>query len=224
MKKTFILIIVILLIALSAIIYFRDPLSAKIFSAYLGNRLNADITAGKVHLGLGPRLEIEDLRIVNSRGLDCSVKALTLNFDLQPMFSKNLKLRFDLKDVGFSYPASKIVKSITGALSIKSPQYLHFDYVKGEFYCAGEENIIKSLDANGKLLRLFADGSVRGLFIDYSFKLSLSDELTAGMPESTRKIFFKQDSQYSEIELYVTGSIDNPSVNFSTDLFKLTIR
>ncbi len=224
MRRICIFVTAFFIIALSVIIYFRDPLSAKIFSVYLGNRLNADITARKVHLGLGPRLEIEDLRIVNSKGLDCRIKASTLNFDLQPMFWKNLKLRFDLKDARFSYPVSKIVKSITGALSIKTPQHLHFDYVKGEFYCIGDENIIKSLDANGKLLRLFANGSVRGLSINYSFKFLLSDELTADIPESTRKIFFKQGSQYSEIELYVTGSIDNPSINFSTDLFKLTVR
>lgn len=223
-RKTLILIVVIILLLFLPLVYFRDPLSARIFSAYLGGQLNADITIKKVHLGLGPRLEIEGLRIISSKGLDCDIKASTLDFNLQSVFKKRLGIRFYLKDVGFFYSTSKVIKGMTDALSIEAPQHLHFDYVKGEFYRIGEENIIKSLDAKGELLRIFADGSMRGLLIDYSFKFLLSKELTDKVPESVKNIFFKQDNQYSEVELYVTGSVDNPSINLSTDLFKLTVR
>ena len=223
-KKVLIIIVVFIFLLLLSLVYFRDTLSQRLLVGYLSKRLDAEITTDKFHLGIGPRIDIEGLRIVNNKGFNCTVRETTLRVEVSSLLAMRIHLTFDLKDLKLSYPDSKIIKGIADILSIKPLDVLSFDSVGGKCYISREDITINSLVAQGKLLKVFADGSIRGKDIGYSFKLILSNELTSGIPDSVRKVFFKQSGQFSEIDLYISGSTDNPSISMNTDLFKLTVR
>ncbi len=224
MKRTPILIIIFFVITVSIIIYFRNELSQKLLEAYLSNRLNAKIATDNLRLGLGPRVDIEGLSIVNNKGLNCVIGKATLNIDASSFIAMRVHLTFDMRDVELSYPDSKILSGIADTLSIKPLEVLSFDSVKGKLYISREDITFNSLIADGRLLKAYADGSIRGKEIGCSFKLVLSNELTSGIPDSVRKVFFKSNGQFSEIDISISGSMDNPSISMNTDLFKLTVR
>ncbi len=223
-KRLSILIIVIVLLLIIPPIYFRDLLSERLLVSYLSNRLDAKVTTDSFHLGLGPRIDIEGLNIVNNKGLNCVVGEATLRIEASSLLAMRIHLTFDMKDLKFSYPDSKIINGIADTLSIKPLDVFSFDSVKGKLYISREDITINALYAQGRLLKVSADGSIRGKEIGYSFKLILSNELTSSIPDSVRKVFFKTSGQFSELDLYVSGSTDNPSISMNTDLFKLTVR
>ncbi len=224
MKKTYISIVVIIILLLSSLVYFRNLLSERLLVAYLSNKLDAKVTTENFNLGLGPRIDIEGLNIANNKGLNCAVGEVILHIEASSFLAMRIHLTFNMKDLKLSYPDSKIIDGIADTLSIKPLDVLSFDYVKGKLYISREDITINALHAEGKLLKVFADGSIRGKEIGYSFKLILSNELTSGIPDSVRKVFFKTNGQFSEVDLYVSGSTDNPSISINTDLFKLTVR
>ena len=100
---------------------------------------------------------------------------------------------------------------------------MEFYSARGEFSYQAGRLLLKSLYLDGELLRIDAYGMTDDTLIDFSIKLFLSKVLTSGIPESIRKVFFKQEGDWSNADLKITGSRDNPSINFSTDLFMLSV-
>jgi len=197
----------------------------KAASLYLSSQLKADVTVAGVRLGLGNKIELKDVGIRNSEGLNCKIKEALIAYGPLFIIKKGTKFDFSLKDVEFSYPSSKVINGIASTLSLEPMEIFKFKSVKGEFLKRGNETVVKSLDAEGVLLRLFADGTIiKDSKIDYSFKILLSQELVAGVPGAIREVLFKETDSWSEVELYITGDIQKPSVNLTTDLFKLTVR
>lgn len=192
---------------------------------YLGRQLNADVRIERLSWRFPGGVTARSISISNKRGLRCSIEEATIDYAIILIIKHGLSFDFRLKGVTLSYKSSNLINSIAEALSIKPLDVFRFDSVKGEFYQRREEVIIKSLVADGSLIKLFADGTiVRGSSVDYSFRMLLSERLIATMPDSVREVFFKREGEWSEIELYITGDIDRPSINFSTDLFKLIVR
>lgn len=226
MKRTKILfsITLILLILSLLLVCLRNVFGARIFSAYLGSCLKAQVTTEAFCISMGPRIDIRGLKIANDNGLNCRIEESDLDIRGAFILKGQLACDFILKDVQLSYPGSKIINGIAEALSIKPVDVLDFDRITGRLRLNEDEIVIKSLDAQGELLRVSADGTVRGKAVNCYFNMVLTSELVSGIPESVRKVFFKQDADSSEIELYITGSTDNPSINFTTDLFRLSVR
>jgi len=223
-KRLLILIIVIVLFLIVSLVSFRDTLSQKLLVAYLSNRLDAKVTVDNLHLRLGPRIDIKGFNIINNKGLNCTIGEAILNIEPLSFLAMRIHLTFDMKGLELSYPDSKIINGIADTLSIKPLDVLSFDSVKGKLYISRKDITVNALIAEGKLLKVFADGSMRGKEIGCNFKLILSNALTSGIPDSVRKVFFKTSGQFSELDLCVSGSTDNPSISMNTDLFKLTVR
>ncbi len=214
----------VLLISLSAIIYFRDAITAKLLLTYMSRQLDSEVSAGKLCLQPGARIEISRLRITNNKGFNCNIEDTTLDVNAAALLERELSLDFLLEAVFLSYPESKIINNIAEALSISPLEVFSFDYIKGEFFAKGGETVFKKVHAKGSLIEVFADGSMREKALNWDVRLILSGKMISTIPESVRKVFFRQEGDSSEVKLYVTGSPDNPSINLSTDLFKLTVR
>jgi len=192
---------------------------------YLSRQFNADVKIEQISLGFKEGIKAKGVSINSVRGLYCSIEEAVFDYDIVRIIKSGLNFNFSLKDVVFSYSESKLINGIVQALSIKSIDIFHFNSVKGEFYQRNEEIAVKSLEADGDLIKLFADGTIiKEARIDCSFKILLARELVTAIPDSVREVFFKQEGEWSEVELYITGDLDKPSINFSTDLFKLIVR
>ena len=118
-----------------------------------------------------------------------------------------------------------MINSVAKLFITEAVELLEFDTVDGAVYIKPREILIKDLNASGKDISLFINGTIRNnKYIDYIIKLILSENFTSKIPEEIRNIFFKKEREYSVVELYLTGDTKKPSVSFSTPLFKLQIR
>ncbi|NQT96080.1 MAG: hypothetical protein HQ572_06470 [Candidatus Omnitrophica bacterium] len=226
MKKYIYILIVFLVLAVALAIANSEFILKRVTYDYVGNLLHADISIDRAAINIRKStLKETGIRITADRGLDCNIETAFISYGNILELVKNRSFTFRLEDVRLSYPGSEILNSVANALSIELQDVLKFDYIAGEFMRGQDEIVIKSLEASGRLLRLFADATIEdGKNLNCSFKMLLSQEMISTIPDSIRKVFFKQDGDWSEVTLYLSGSIDKPSINFSTDLFKLTVR
>lgn len=229
MRKTLYIIPILLLFLVVLIIFSSQFFLPRLLSVYFGKQFKADVKIDEATLRLKVGIKTKDVSISNKRGLRCNIESAIIGTDPLPVllarYRGSVPIYFELKDVKFSYPDSAVVSSIAEALSLRQPDLFRFDTVSGKLYRRNRELILKALNATGEHIRLFIDGTVTDdSRINASFRILLSEELVAGIPEATRKVFFKQDGSWSKVELYLSGDIQRPSINFSTDLLKLIVR
>ena len=222
-KKKIIFIAAFLLLVLAAVFLFRDNIVRGILSEYLARQLGADVDIAKARIDSNYNISIQSLRIRNDDGLDFHADSGVLRFSPLYFLKQGVRLNFKLQGVRFSYIDSKIIHSAFEALSLARIDELEFYSARGEFSYQAGRLLLKSLYLDGGLLRIDAYGMTDDTLIDFSIKLFLSKVLTSGIPESIRKVFFKQEGDWSNADLKITGSRDNPSINFSTDLFMLSV-
>ena len=222
-KKKIIFIAAFLLLVLAAVFLFRDNIVRGILSEYLARQLGADVDIAKARIDSNYNISIESLRIRNDDGLDLHADSGILRFSPLYFLKQGVRLNFKLQGVRFSYIDSKIIHNVFEVLSLARIDELEFYSARGEFSYQAGRLLLKSLYLDGELLRIDAYGITDDTLIDFSIKLFLSKVLTSGMPESIRKVFFKQEGDWSNADLKITGSRDNPSINFSTDLFMLSV-
>jgi hypothetical protein len=183
------------------------------------------VTINQASGNLFDGVKAKDIEIRNRKGLRCSIKGAEINYKPLDVIREGINFRFRLKGVKLSYPESNVINGITHALSMKELDSLQLDSVEGRFYHRNRETILKALSAAGKDIRFFADGSiVKDSAINFDFRIVLSDELVANIPETIRKVFFKQDGSWSEVRISIGGTTERPTINFSTELFKLSIK
>jgi hypothetical protein len=196
----------------------------QILSFYFGNQLKATVKIAKASGNLLSRIKAKDISITNKKGLRCDIKDAEIDYQLLRMIREGINFGFRLKGIELSYPSSNVIGGITHTLSMKPLDSLQFNSAEGRFYYRNKETIIKSLSAAGEQIRFFADGSiVKDSAINYNFRILLSEEIVANIPETIRKVFFRQDGSWSEVKIYIGGTTERPTINFSTELFKLSI-
>ena len=223
MKKKIIFAAAFSLFAMVAVFSFRENILRSIISRYLAHQLKADVDIAKARIDFNYNITIESLRIRNNDGLDFDADTGVVRFYPLRFLKQELRLEFELKDIRFSYSDSKIINNVFEVLSLARIDKLEFSAAKGELLYRRGRLLLKSLYLDGELLRLNAYGITDGAMIDYSIKLFLSKALTSGLPESISKFFFRQEGDWSNVDLKIAGSIDKPSINFSTDLFTLSV-
>jgi len=226
MKKNIYIVIIFLVFIVGAAFVSREPILKAVTSGFLDEQLNAKTQIDNADINLIKSTITESgITISAERGLDCSIGEVNIHYGdiVKLLGGKRFVFRFE--DLEFSYPGSKVLNGIANALSLELEDMLQFDYVNGELIRGKNEVIIRSLEAQSKRLKLFVDATIAdNNKIDCSIRMLLSKEMIANIPESIRKVFFKQDGEYSEVTLYIAGSIDKPSINFSTDLFKFVVK
>jgi hypothetical protein len=223
MKRRIIFFIVFVLFIVSLLFFFRNHIAQGIVSAYLSGQLDADVHIERSHIGPYHTLAIESLSIRNKDEMYLNADSGVLRFYPFELLRKGLRLKFQLSDVFFSYPNSKIIDNVFNSLSLTAVDGLEFASAEGEFSYNKGIFMLKSLNLDGNMLKLNAYGMSGYSLIDYNIGLSISDLLTSEIPEQVRKVFFKADGDWSEVELQISGSKDNPSINFKTDLFTLSV-
>ncbi len=217
--------LIIILIVVVSLFTLRGPIAKFAVSTYIEKALDMDVVIEKIGVNYRGKITLKNVTLKNSKDLDCSIESAVVDYDIIFSISKGLKFDFNLYGVKLSDPDSKIIKALSKSLSLKPLDVLDFSMVSGKFIRTKEILEIRSLDAKGELLRIFADGTIVGdKTIDCNFKMLLSDELVSEIPESIRKVFFTSDGSWSEVELYLSGDLEHPSVNLTTDLFKLSVR
>lgn len=229
MRKTLYIILALLLLLVVLVIFSSRLFLPQLLSFYFSKQFKAEVKIDKARLSLKDGIVARGISISNKRGLRCSVESAVIGtVPLSTIVRTNkgtVPIIFKLKNIELSYPESAVVSSIAKALSLKQPELFRFDTVGGRFYFRGREFIFKALTASGEYIRLFINGTITdGSRIEAVFRILLSGKLVESIPEATRKVFFKQDGPWSKVELYLSGDIRRPSINFSTDLFKLIVR
>lgn len=229
MRKALYIVFIFLLFLVVFFVSTRRLFLPQILSAIFSKQFKAEVRIDETTFSFKDGVIAKGISVRNKRGLSCNIESAVLGTD--PLSSAAItnkgavSLNFMLKNVELSYPDSAIISSITKTLSINQPKLLKFDTAYGKLYRRGRELILKALNASGEHIRLFVDGTITDDFrINASFRILLSGELVASIPEATRKLFFKQDGSWSKVELYLSGDIRRPSINFFTDLFRLIVR
>jgi hypothetical protein len=224
MRKWIISTIALFFIILCIAFSFREHIVKNILSAYLARQLKSDVDIARVRIDSNYNINIKSLHISNNNGWDLRADSGILR--LYPLYflKQGLRVKFKLQDIRFLYSDIKIMHSVFEMLSLGDIDELKFLSADGEFSYGAGRSLLKSLYLDGELLRVRARGMVDDSFMDYDIKLSLSMALISKMPESVKKVFFKQEGGWFNAELKITGSTDNPSINFSTDLFTLSVR
>ena len=224
MKKKIIFIAAfLLLLALVTVFFFRESITRNVLSGYLSYQLKSDINIARARIDSNFNINIESLDIRNNNGFNLHADSGVLRFYFLRFLKQGVRIKFELQNIRFSYSDSKIINSVLEVLSLARIDGLEFSTAKGECSYRAGRLLLKSLHLDGKLLKLDAYGITDGALIDYSIKLFFSKMLTSGMPESIRKVFFKEEGDWSEADLKIAGSMDNPSINFRTDLFMLSV-
>jgi hypothetical protein len=223
MKKKVICAVIFLLLVLGAAFIWRDDILRGVFSGYLARRLDADVEIARVYLDDDYNMRVESLRVRNGSGFVFHAGSGLLRLRALHLLSRELQLEFSLKDIICSCPDSQIINSVLEVLSLTRTDELRFTDARGELLCNPGCLSLRALYIGGELLKIDAYGITDQAMIDYSIKLSLSKELTSRMPGPINKIFFKQEGGWSNVDLQITGSADNPSIDFKTDLFTLSV-
>jgi hypothetical protein len=224
MKKKFIFAAIFLAVIISLILLFRESLIRHGISVYLKNQLDADIEINKVIPASLKDIHMQSLSVKNINGLDFIAKSGSLSFDLFAFFREGIKVKFSLSDLQLYYNDSQVLTGILDALSLGHMDSISFESVSGEFSSNRGQFILRSLNASGPLLSLSAYGISNNAIADYSLTMLLSERLTAGIPESVRKVFFHKTGTSYQAKLHIAGNVDNPSISFATDLFTFTVR
>ena len=227
--RRFLIELLLILLIFTALIFGAPFYMPRVLQTALGSRLGADVRVEEARVVFKEGIVASNLSVTNKKGLRCSVEKAIINFGCPSLIAmikeRTLYLPFKLINVRFQSSGSTAVGAITEALGFNQLELVVFDKAAGKLYFKGKEVVLKEIEAKGEDIELFIDGTITNeSLINCSLKMLLSDELLAKMPEPTRKFFFKEDEPFSKVELYLSGEINRPSVNFSTPLFKLTIR
>lgn len=221
--KSLIIAIVVILFAFTAVL--KTPLVKYPVSLSFSRCLKSDISIKKCGFSFTKGIKASGIEIKNKKGLHCIIKDADIQFDFLYLAKKGLSFNYSLKSVRFSYPASELINGIARLFAIEPTRLLKFDTVDGIVYIKPDEMVIKDLNATGKDISLFANGTTtENKYINYALKLILSESLTSKIPENMRQFFFKKEQEHSIVELYLSGNVKKPSINFSTPLFKLRIK
>jgi hypothetical protein len=223
MKKWVISIIALIFIVSCAVFFFRGYIAKNIISAYLAHQLKTDVYIARARIDFKHNISIESLHIRNNDGLDLYAGSGVLRLYPSYLLRQGLGVKFELQDIRFLYSDMKVLRSVFEMLALGDVDELQFLSAKGEFSYGAGKSLLKSLYLDGELIRVKAHGMADDSFMDYDIRLFLSRALTSGIPESIKKVFFKQEGDWSSAELKISGSRDNPSINFSTDLFTLSV-
>lgn len=224
MNKKFIFTAIFLTATAFSILLFRESLIKHGITAYLQNQLNADIEIDKIILASLKDIRIQSLSVKNMNGLDFVAESGSLSLDLFAFLREGIKVRFSLNDLQLYYSDSLILTGILDALLLGHIDSVCLESVTGEFSRNRGQFALRSLNASGPLLSLSAYGISNNAIVDYSLTMMLSEQLTVGIPESVRKVFFHKDSTGYQVKLHIAGNADNPSIGFTTDLFTFTVR
>ena len=220
--KTLIIIITIVFIFILAL---KTPFVKYPATLLFSHALKSDVSMQKCSISLKGDIIASGVDIKNEKGLHCVIGEADIKTDFMRLLRKELYMECSLKKVELTYADSAIIDGIAKLLTIEAEKLLVFDTVDGIIYIKSNETTIKDLNASGKDVSLFANGTTTDdENINYTFKLTLSENITSGIPEAIRMIFFKEQDNYSIVELYLSGDIKKPSINFSTPLFKLRIK
>ena len=224
MKKWIISITALFLFLLGAGFFFRDNIIRSVLSGYLARQLESDVDIARARIDSKYNISIESLRIRKDEGWSLHAGSGTLR--LYPLYflKQGCRIKFELRDIIFLYSDIKMIHSILESLSLGGVDELKFISASGDLSYTSGRSLLKSLYLDGELIRINAHGGSDDSFIDYDIKLFLSQALISEIPESVKKVFFKQGGDWSEAELSVTGKKDNPAINFRTDLFTLSVR
>ncbi|MBN1405098.1 MAG: hypothetical protein JW946_01100 [Candidatus Omnitrophica bacterium] len=210
---------------LVCVIILKTPLAKYPVSFFLSKALGMDVTLKSCTLLLPGNLAIKGAQIKNRTGLRCAIKEGLIKYNVLGILKNNTALDISLKNVNFSNAESKVIKGIIELFYITPIGLFEFNTVEGIVYIKPKELIIKDLKAKGSDVTFFANGTTKNdNQISYTVKLILSDNITSKIPEEIRSIFFKREQQYSIVELYINGNLKKPSIQFSTPLFKLSIK
>ncbi len=221
--KSLIIAIVVILFAFTAVL--KTPLVKYPVSLCISRCLKSDISIKKCGFSFTKGIKASDVEIKSKKGLHCIIKDADVQFDFLYLAKKGLSFNYSLKSVRFSYPASEVINGIARLFAIEPTRLLKFDTVDGIVYIKPGEILIKDLNATGKDISLFVNGTTTmNKYINYALKLILSESLTSKIPENIRQFFFKKEQEHSVVELNLSGNVKKPSINFSTPLFKFRIK
>jgi len=221
--KPLVIALIVILFAFTAVL--KTPLVKYPVSLCISRCLKSDISIKKCCFSFTKGIKASGIEIKNKGGLHCIIKDADIEFDFLYLAKKGLSFNYSLKSVRFSYPASEVINGIARLFAIEPTRLLKFDTVDGIVYIKPDEILIKDLNATGKDISLFANGTTtENKYINYALKLILSESFTSKIPENIRQFFFKEEQEHSIAELYLSGNVKKPSINFSTPLFKLRIK
>ncbi|MFH1868299.1 MAG: hypothetical protein ABH843_04945 [Candidatus Omnitrophota bacterium] len=201
----------------------------QLLSVLIGKRLGAQVEIAKAFITVKGVVAASGISIVSENGLGCTVADAIIELRGESFITlvkdRRLYIPLDLKNIRLQKPGSAAVSSITDALGFTQLSDILFDSAEGRLYFKNREVVLKSIKAKGEDIELSIDGTITNDdHINCSFNILLSDKLLSLMSESTRKFFFKQGENWSKVELYLSGDINRPGINFATPRFKLTVR
>jgi hypothetical protein len=203
---------------------FRQGIVKQVVSAYLGKQLQADIDIKRIEFISLNNIDIYSLQLDDMNGLALSADTGNIRFDLFDFFREGIKVRFRLDEAELYYKGSELVTSILETLSLQDIDRIDFTSIDGEFSSSREQFMLRSINCHGESITLNAYGIAGDDIIDFDITMQISKELISGIPESVRRVFFRQEQDIFRAELHITGSADNPSINFKTDLFTFTVK
>jgi hypothetical protein len=224
MYKKFIFIAIFIGVAVSALLFFRQGFIRHGITSYLKNQLNADIDIEQVIPASLKDIHMHKLSVKNINGLNFTAESGSLSLDLLAFLREGVKAKFILNGMNLYYSDSQILTGILDALSLGNIDSVYLESVAGEFSHSRGQFALRSLNASGPLLSLSAYGISNNDIVDYSLTMLLSEQLTAGIPESVRRVFFHKTGTGYQVKLHIAGNADNPSISFATDLFTFTIK
>ncbi|MFH0731869.1 MAG: hypothetical protein V2A72_02980 [Candidatus Omnitrophota bacterium] len=225
-KTTNTVLIITVAVVLAFVVFLKTPLLKQSIRIWFKWRFKqAELSINKLSFSFTQGIKAKNISLrdkSNTKNINIEDAVIKCNFLY--LFKDELYTTLDLKSVKILYPASGVVQSIVNLLALDPAIPFDFDTIEGVLYLKRNEVTIRGLKAQGKDLSVFIDGTATAYeYVNCTIRLLLSDKITSNAPENVRKFLFKTSEEQSMVELYVSGSIKKPYINFSAPLFKLKI-
>lgn len=148
----------------------------NIVFSYLEKKLEKKISADSLKIAFLKEIEIKNLKFSDKKGFSLSAGKLRIDYDLRKLFFGGLVAECEAKDVSMRREGFTFLKPVFELLLTSYPLgSLKFQYVSTDIYLENETFIPKNLEAVGKNIKVYGNGSVSSdEIIDYRLKFLIA--------------------------------------------------
>lgn len=180
MRKIKILIFCIIGLVIAACILGTIPWEVGVLKnaafSYLGKKFQKEISADSLRVSFLNKLEVTNLKITDRKGFTFSAQKLKFDYNLPKLFSGGLVAKCEAKDVRVLRKNSTFLKPVFELLLLSYPLgSLRFQNVYTNIYLENKTFIPKNLEAVGRNIKVYGDGSVSpDKVVDYKLKFLIA--------------------------------------------------
>jgi len=224
MKKITLFVAILLICLIVTVYFFNEILTKNILLLALRPKFGNGIQIGRACLNRNLSIRLRDVTIIDKAHASFSAGSGIMRLNRFNILKMETGITCTFSDAIITFESNSVMGTVFSALSITGPSTIEFNSLSGDMLFRPKAYVLHKFVAEGPLIRITARGANQGKNLDYDISLQLSESIASEIPEAIKKVFLPQDGLWHEVELKIYGDVENPSINFNTALFSLSIK